>query len=277
MSAPDAVARALAGDVDDRPGAARCASCGRRPASPCSSTAPSPSARSPSHRPESTTSRSPARSGSAGRTRRVRSSSRSRTPEGLGPSYFAQAEYEPDGQFQPKAGLPGSTPTGGRRRRSRACWRRSTSARPGRSIMLPRSPSAAGSCSPRRCEVIVTRPRASARPSSHSGPTSEPAALVDALCRARACTCARSRAPDSIRVSCGWWTSDGDLDRLARRRCRHDPRRAGVRCGAVRLRDRRPRARCDRLPLRGVPGRDRRAVGRGGRLPARPRRRDEAA
>ena len=29
-----------------------------------------------------------------------------------------------------------------------------------------------------------------------------------------ACTCARSRARGLIRVSCGWWTSDGDLDRL---------------------------------------------------------------
>ena len=107
---------------------------------------------------------------------------------------------------------PASTPAGGPRRRSRACWRRSTAARPGPSTTPPRSPSAAGSSSPTGSRSSA-RPRTSARRSSPSVP---PASRPRSSRRSTtpACTCARSRRPGLIRVSCGWWTSDGDLDRL---------------------------------------------------------------
>ena len=101
---------------------------------------------------------------------------------------------------------------GGPRRRSRACWRRSTAARPGPSSMPPPSPSAAVSSSPtgskwsspaegERSTLVAFRP------------AGEPAEVVEALYNVGVHV---REIPNAglIRVSCGWWTSDGDLDRL---------------------------------------------------------------
>ena len=270
--AADAAARALAGDLDDGPGPAGARAPGARPASRSSSTAPSRSARSPSPRPGSTTSRSRARSGSAGRT--ATGALVVADPDGLevsAPSYFSQADYEPDGQFQPKPGAARFDP---------GWWPPSSLA--GLLAALDSRPSWAfdhAAAVAERCRELLAEPGRGGQPGR--------ARALDARrlpsrrrrrprssrrSTAPTCTCARSRAPGLIRVSCGWWTSDGDLDRLLAGLA--DVTDAGLLPLRRRpLHDRRPRARRDRLPLRRVPGGDRRAVAGIGRLPARSRRR----
>jgi selenocysteine lyase/cysteine desulfurase len=127
------------------------------------------------------------------------------------PSYFSQADYEPDGQFRPKPGAPASTTAGGRRRPSQACSRRSRVARRGPSTTLPQLRSGAASFSPSRSSSSARR-RPSARPRGVPS-RRRPAAVVESLHDADVHV---REIPGTglIRVSCGWWTSDGDLDRL---------------------------------------------------------------
>ena len=97
---------------------------------PCSSTVRSRWARSRSTSAISTTTRSPARSGSAAPSRSGRCTSRD--PEGLDvaiPSYFAaEVDRDPTGRSSRRRVLGASTPAGSRRRRSRGFRQRSTGA-----------------------------------------------------------------------------------------------------------------------------------------------------
>ena len=76
----------------------------RAPACRCSSTARSRSGRSRSTRAGSTSTRSPARSGCAGRTRPARSSSRTRSGCASPAELLLAAAYEPAGAFEPARG-----------------------------------------------------------------------------------------------------------------------------------------------------------------------------
>ena len=137
-------------------------------------------------------------------------------PEGLriaAPSYFSQAEYEPDGSFSPQA----------RRRALRPGLVAGVVARgpAGRA----REPPDMGLRARRRGRRAL--PRAARRPRRGRGPTGGRALHarhVPRSRRSRPSSSSRSTRQDVhvreipgrglIRVSCGWWTSDGDLDRL---------------------------------------------------------------
>jgi len=128
------------------------------------------------------------------------------------PSYFSQAEYEPNGQFRPKPGAA---------RFDTGWWPASSLA--GLLAALESRPSwafdhAAGVAE--RCRellsdrVEVVSPAAGERSTLVAfRPAGEPAEVVDALYDAGVHV---REIPNGglIRVSCGWWTSDGDLDRL---------------------------------------------------------------
>ena len=87
--------------------------------------------------------------GSAAPTRPGRSSSRIRTAcESSAPSYFSQADYEPDGSSEPRPGAARFDPGWWSASSLAGLSPRSTAARPGPSIVPPPSPSAAGSSSP---------------------------------------------------------------------------------------------------------------------------------
>ena len=191
---------------------------------------------------------------------------RSGAPESLGTELLlAGRATSRTGSSSRSPARPASTPAGGPRRRSRACWRRSTAARPGPSTMPPPSPSAAASSSPAGSgRVEVVSPAEGERSTLVAfRPAGEPAEIVEALYDAGV---ARARDPGH--------RPDPRLLRLvdlgrrsrppARRRCPRDAR--GLlslrRCP---LRDLRPRPRRDRLPLRRRAGR--RRAGRGRRRP----------
>ncbi len=153
--------------------------------------------------------RSPARSGCAAPTPRARSWSPS--PSGSGsrrPSYFAQASFEPDGASSRARARRGSTRTGSRRRPWRACSRRSRSTPEGRYERAAEQAAPLSRAAWRRTWSSCTATRRSSRSaprtlrrSSRSSPSGTS-------------WCARSRAPGLVRASCGWWTSDEDLERL---------------------------------------------------------------
>jgi selenocysteine lyase/cysteine desulfurase len=174
----------------------------------CSPTAHSRSARFRRPPTASTSSRSRARSGSAarrdGRARR-------RGPERLAvtsPSYFAQAVRRPTGlrAARRRARLE---PGWWSQARCERCWRRSAAAE----LVVRARRDAAERCrellAPR---VEVSTPRTARRSSLPPG-DEEPAAVVSRLSRAGVHV-RELPGRGLVRVSCGWWTSDEDIDRL---------------------------------------------------------------
>lgn len=138
-----------------------------------------------------------------------------RDPERLAvtsPSYFAQERYDPDGAFAPHAGArrlePGWWSQGALRAMLaalalRPAWwfeRAWDAAERCRALLEP------------RVEVVTPPVRStlvSFRPAGE-----EPAAVVSRLHEAGVHV-RELPGRGFVRVSCGWWTSDGDLDRLA--------------------------------------------------------------
>jgi L-cysteine/cystine lyase len=136
-------------------------------------------------------------------------------PDGLrvsAPSYFSQAEYEPDGQFQPKPGAA-RFDTGWWPASSLAGLLASLDSRP--SWAFDHAAAVAERCRELLAErVEVVSPAEGERSTLIAfRPVGEPAAIVDALYDAGVHVREIPKA-GLIRVSCGWWTSDGDLDRL---------------------------------------------------------------
>ena len=136
-------------------------------------------------------------------------------PEALkvsAPSYFSQASYEPDGRFQPKPGAA---------RFDNGWWAPSSLA--GLLAALEARPSWAfdhAAATAERCRELLADRVEVVSPGEHERSTlvafraaGEPAELVEALHRADVHV---REIPGTglIRVSCGWWTSEGDLDRL---------------------------------------------------------------
>ena len=129
----------------------------------------------------------------------------------VSPSYFGQRGYEPDGSFQPQDGA----------RRLETTWfARGTlnalaaalALRP--SWWLDRSSVAAATCRALlRSRVELIEPDVSSTLVSFR-PEGDPAELVARLHEAGVHV-REIPGRGLVRVSCGWWTSDGDLDRLA--------------------------------------------------------------
>ena len=136
-------------------------------------------------------------------------------PDGLrvsAPSYFSQARYEPDGQFEPKPGAA---------RFDTGWWPASSLA--GLLAALDSRPSwafeHAATVAERSRELLADRvevvgPAEGARSTLVAfRPAEEPAKVVEALYNVGVHV---REIPNAglVRVSCGWWTSDGDLERL---------------------------------------------------------------
>ena len=136
-------------------------------------------------------------------------------PDGLkvsAPSYFSQAEYELDGHFQPKPGAarfdPGWWPASSLAgllaafdsRPPWACDHAATVAERCRQLLAEQA-EVVSPAADERSTLVAFRP------------AGEPAAVVESLYGANVHV---REIPGTglIRVSCGWWTSDGDLDRL---------------------------------------------------------------
>jgi L-cysteine/cystine lyase len=133
------------------------------------------------------------------------------------PSYFSQADYEPDGQFRPKPGAARFDP---------GWWPPSSLA--GLLAALDSRPSWAfdhaaavaercrellrGGVNGRSVEVVSPAPGERSTLVAFR-PAGDPAEIVEALHHADVHV---REIPGTglIRVSCGWWTSDDDLDRL---------------------------------------------------------------
>ena len=211
--AEDAAPRCLPRSLDDRPGAPRARASGADAGFRSSWTERSPWARSRWTPPDSTSSRSRARSGSAGLSRPGRCIVAD--PERLRvarPSYFSQQGYEPDGAFEPWPGArrfdPNWVPTALMSGllaavRLRPEWRFERGADDGRA--LPRAARDAGEdvVSPdERATIVSWRPRGEAS--------------ADVVARLAAAGVIVRDIPKIglVRASVGWWTSDGDLDRL---------------------------------------------------------------
>ena len=137
-----------------------------------------------------------------------------RDPERLAvsiPSYLAQSAYEPDGAFTPKAGAARfdsgwiGTPTLAGLLGALAThpeWR------------YERAAEAAA-----RCRELLDPLVEVVTPPDHSTlvsfrPSGDPTALVAALAE-RGVVVRELPGRDLVRASCGWWTSDDDLRRLA--------------------------------------------------------------
>jgi len=137
-----------------------------------------------------------------------------REPERLtvtSPSYFAQTAYAPDGEYEPQAGA---------RRLEQGWWSQGTlramlaalELRPG--WCFERAWEAAERCREllaQRVEVVTPAARAtlvSFRPNGE-----QPADVVSRL-DASGVHVRELPGRGLVRVSCGWWTSDDDLDRL---------------------------------------------------------------
>jgi L-cysteine/cystine lyase len=128
------------------------------------------------------------------------------------PSYFAQTAYEPDGRFEPKPGAA---------RFDTGWW--PASALSGLLAALDGRPSWAfdhAASAAERCRqlladrVEVVSPTETERSTIVAfRPTAPPAETVDAL---HAANVHVREIPNAglVRVSCGWWTSDDDIDRL---------------------------------------------------------------
>ncbi len=126
------------------------------------------------------------------------------------PSYFAQAGYETDGSFEPRPGAARFEPN---------WW--SVASLAGLLAALDTRPAwafdRAAAVATRCRELLATRAEVvSPEPRSTLvafRPPGEPSELVEALYRAGVHVREIPRR-GLIRVSCGWWTSDDDLDRL---------------------------------------------------------------
>lgn len=136
-------------------------------------------------------------------------------PESLrvaAPSYFSQQGYEPTGAFTPRDGAP----------RFEANWwpPSSLSGLLAALRMRPDWAHARASATAERCrellaplaEVIVPEERSTL---VAFRPQGEPAALVTRLA-GLGVHVREIPGTGLVRVSCGWWTSDGDLERLIR-------------------------------------------------------------
>ena len=115
-----------------------------------------------------------------------------------------------DGTFEPGRARRGSSPAGGRPPRSRGCSPRSTCGPTGPSSGQLAWRSAAVRCS--RPASIVTPggaldARRLPRPAAIRPSSSRPSTRQDVHVR-------EIPGTGLVRVSCGWWTSDGDLERL---------------------------------------------------------------
>ena len=126
------------------------------------------------------------------------------------PSYFAQAAYEPDGTFEPRPGAvrfePNWWPAS-----SLAGLLAALAARP--AWAFEHAAAVAERCRARlaaRAEVVIPDERSTLVAFRAPG---SPAELVERLYEAGVHVREIPKA-GLIRVSCGWWTSDGDLDRL---------------------------------------------------------------
>jgi L-cysteine/cystine lyase len=127
------------------------------------------------------------------------------------PSYFSQQGYEPDGTFTPREGAarfepnwwPASSLSGLLAAlRGRPAWaleRAAATAERCRELLAP------------LVEVVVPEQRSTL---VSFRPAGEPAALVTRLA-AQGVHVREIPGSGLVRVSCGWWTSDGDLERLA--------------------------------------------------------------
>jgi L-cysteine/cystine lyase len=136
-------------------------------------------------------------------------------PDGLrvtSPSYFSQAEYEPDGRFVPRAGAarfdpgwcPASSLTGLLAAlESRPAW------------AFEHAAAVADRCRgllAERVDLVSPPPDERSTLVAFRAP-SDPTELVASLL-ADGVHVREIPGTGLIRVSCGWWTSDGDLDRL---------------------------------------------------------------
>jgi len=128
------------------------------------------------------------------------------------PSYFSQTAYEPDGRFEPKPGAA----------RFDAGWWPASSlsgllaALDGRpSWAFDHAASAAERCRQLLADMVeVVSPLEAERSTLVAfRPAAPPAEIVEAL---HAANVHVREIPNAglVRVSCGWWTSDDDLDRL---------------------------------------------------------------
>ena len=207
--AADAPARALAGALDDRPRAAgagasradrrararRRGAVGRR----------DPRRRGRARLPDDLRPEVALRAGRDGRARRRRPgaacASPGRATSRRPPTRRRAATSRPSEQ-------PASTPAGSRPRASPGSWPRSSCRRSGASSAPRRWPRAAGSCWRRSSSVVP------ADATLVAFRAEDPPALVATLFDAGVVV---RDLPGTglVRVSCGWWTNDDDLDRLA--------------------------------------------------------------
>lgn len=128
----------------------------------------------------------------------------------VSPSYFGQRRYEPDGSFEPQPGA----------RRFETTWfahgtlaalRAAIALRP--PWWLERSTAAAARCRELlRARVELVEPETSSTLVAFRA-DGDPVALVERL-QAAGVHVREIPGRGLVRVSCGWWTSDGDLDRL---------------------------------------------------------------
>ncbi len=127
------------------------------------------------------------------------------------PSYFAQASYGPDGSFAPRPGAARFEPnwwsTGTLAGLLTALRLRPEWAFDRAAAMAERCRELLGG----RFEVVVPEDRATL---VSFRPEEDPAVVVERLALAGVHVREVPRT-GLVRVSCGWWTSDGDLERLA--------------------------------------------------------------
>lgn len=126
------------------------------------------------------------------------------------PSYFSQAGHEPDGRFEPRPGAA-RFETGWWPASSLAGLLAALEQRPAWAFV--RAAEVAERCRAMlaaRVEVVIPDERSTLVAFRASG---DPAALVEAL-RSAGVHVREIPGAGLIRVSCGWWTSDVDLDRL---------------------------------------------------------------
>jgi len=128
----------------------------------------------------------------------------------VAPSYFSQAGYEPDGRFEPRPGAPRFDPN---------WW--PTSSLAGLLAAIEARPAwgfdHAAAVADRCRALLATRvdveiPDACSTLVAFRAP-GDPSELVESL-HAAGVHVREIPGTGLIRVSCGWWTSDGDLDRL---------------------------------------------------------------
>ncbi len=137
-------------------------------------------------------------------------------PESLrisSPTYFSQAGFEPDGTFAPRPGAA----------RFDHGWASASSLAGLLAALDSRPPWAfdRAAAVAERCREILARRVEVVGPPAHERSTlvafrpaaGEPAAVVEVL-HAAGVHVREIPGTGLIRVSCGWWTSDGDLDRL---------------------------------------------------------------